>query len=255
MASIWEKMVAQERKVKANELGVKVSDLEESEALNATLEASKSATGVLEGNPKVASNVQSTALSVLRKVTKQDKYEEMEEDDDEETRQLNKLINSHLKYKLSATNINPRDTESKAALNCIEEREGGPWGRLPQELVDKVLIYLGDIDMCGYLHQVSKSTFIPSEKVYQYLCTRTYPSQTGKRILQVKNWYSWQHMLVHRPRLRTNGFYTLRTQYTKAFCADRFWEEKQTQSIVVRAHGFVTVVLAVVFIFGCFAKL
>lgn len=52
--------------------------------------------------------------------------------------------------------------------------------------------------------------------------------------IQVENWLTWRNMLVYRPRLRTNGFYTLRTKYSKGYCNDNFWEEKQYKSIEVR---------------------
>ena len=39
---------------------------------------------------------------------------------------------------------------------------------------------------------------------------------------------------VLRPRIRTNGFYCLRTLYSRAPSNDSFWEEKITQSVEVR---------------------
>lgn len=66
------------------------------------------------------------------------------------------------------------------------EGEGGRWHTLPKEVVDKILIILGDADMLGYISITSKSTFRPSEAVYQYLCSITYPMQTTKKTLQVQ---------------------------------------------------------------------
>ena len=115
--------------------------------------------------------------------------------------------------------------------------EGGKWHRLPYEMVDYILIFLGDVDMMGYLLIVSRHTFQPSEKVYEYLCSIIYLQQTSRKLLQVCKWgNSWRRMLYHRPRLRTNGLYALRTQYTKEHNNDRFWEEKDHRSVEVRFY-------------------
>ena len=88
--------------------------------------------------------------------------------------------------------------------------------------------------MVGYLMMTSRSTFHPSEKVYRYLCEIIYPKQTVKKKLIVENWQKWENMLRHRPRLRTNGFYTLCTIASKAPNNDKFWEEKQYKSVETR---------------------
>ena len=111
---------------------------------------------------------------------------------------------------------------------------GGSWHKLPIEVVDKILIYLADVDMCGYIVMASKSTFQPSEVVYKYLCELIYLKQTSKKQLKVQNWgNSWMKMVIYRPRLRLNGFYSLRTLFTKAHSNDAFWEEKRFESIEV----------------------
>jgi len=115
--------------------------------------------------------------------------------------------------------------------------KGGKWHRLPYEMVDYILIFLGDVDMMGYLLIASRHTFQPSEKVYEYLCSIIYLQQTSRKLLQVCKWgNSWRRMLYHRPRLRTNGLYALRTQYTKEHNNDRFWEEKDHRSVEVRFY-------------------
>jgi F-box only protein C-terminal region len=43
-------------------------------------------------------------------------------------------------------------------------------------------------------------------------------------------------ILVFRPRIRTNGFYCLRTLYSRAPSNDSFWEEKITQSVEVKFY-------------------
>lgn len=115
--------------------------------------------------------------------------------------------------------------------------KGGKWHRLPYEMVDYILMFLGDVDMMGYLLIASRHTFQPSEKVYEFLCSIIYLQQTTRKLLQVCNWgNSWRRMLYHRPRLRTNGLYALRTQYTKEHNNDRFWEEKDHRSVEVRFY-------------------
>ena len=126
------------------------------------------------------------------------------------------------------------EKEQKQEQEQELEESSGPWHKLPPEIVDKILIILGDIDMCGYLLSTSKSTFIPSETVFRYLCSITYPRQTARKQLVVNNWRTWKNMMIYRPRLRTNGIYTLRTSYSKSYCNDNFWEEKQYKSIEVK---------------------
>ena len=124
---------------------------------------------------------------------------------------------------------------SDAAVSLSET--GGKWHRLPYEMVDYILMFLGDVDMMGYLLIASRHTFQPSEKVYEYLCSIIYLQQTSRKLLQVCKWgNSWRRMLYHRPRLRTNGLYALRTQYTKEHNNDRFWEEKDHRSVEVRFY-------------------
>eukprot|EP01039_Chlorochromonas_danica_P001638 gene1637-1788_t len=115
----------------------------------------------------------------------------------------------------------------------------GPWIRLPNELTEKILFFLGDIDMCGYLFMTSKVVFQPQERVFQFLCELCYPCQLMTRQHPLRltgRWKSWQEMLINRPRLRTNGFYTLRTIYSKLPCNDAFWEERQRECIEVRYY-------------------
>mmetsp|Transcript_10734 Transcript_10734/g.14795 ORF Transcript_10734/g.14795 Transcript_10734/m.14795 type:complete len:269 (-) Transcript_10734:48-854(-) len=126
-------------------------------------------------------------------------------------------------------------------INPVEAHETedkvGSWHRLPMEVVDKILFYLADVDMCGYLLIASKSTFKPSEVVYKYLCELIYLKQTSRKKLDVQKWNnSWKNMIINRPRLRTNGFYSLRTMFTKAYNNDAFWEEKRNESIEVRFY-------------------
>lgn len=110
----------------------------------------------------------------------------------------------------------------------------GMWCFLPLETSEKILMYLADVDMCGYLSIIAKTNcFKPTERIYEFLCERIYISQTAKKTLRIETWGSWKDMIIHRPRIRTNGFYCLRTLYSRAPCNDAFWEEKKTQSVEV----------------------
>ena len=248
MDSIWERMIFEERRKRAAELGVKVSELEEQDALNHTIDASRINT-TDENHDKPVNNIKETDISYdfvpdkrmgSTKVLKS----EAEEIDGDDYDDIDESVKGSSYQKavtrccLTAQNDKSTTKSSKTVGIGIE---GGKWHTLPLELVDRILIVLSDIDTCGYLLMASRSTFTPSEKVFEHLCYVTYPRQTARRQLQVERWRSWRRMLIHRPRLRTNGFYTLRTMYSKAPCNDAFWEEKKVQSIEVRFLRFAVI--------------
>ena len=97
-----------------------------------------------------------------------------------------------------------------------------------------------DPDMSGYLHCIAKTNpFRPSELIYQTLCENIYGSQCRKKQLLISNWGgSWRNMLILRPRVRTNGFYCLRTLFSRAPCHDNFWEEKKVQSVECKFYRY-----------------
>jgi hypothetical protein len=109
------------------------------------------------------------------------------------------------------------------------------WNFLPRDVGRIICLLLGDVDMLGYLLQIAKEWVIfGDEQIYQELATRVYLSQTNKKLLNVHKWGNWLGMLMHRPRIRTNGFYSLRTSYWKPPCNDAFWEEKKREFTEVR---------------------
>ena len=57
-----------------------------------------------------------------------------------------------------------------------------------------------------------------------------------QQLMLLGKYLSWKHMLLERPRLRTNGFYTLSTLYSRAPSQDYFWEEKRTKSVEVHFY-------------------
>jgi hypothetical protein len=127
------------------------------------------------------------------------------------------------------------DTIASASSDSYTRNEDDrKWGRLPEELIVKILHYLSDIDSCGYLFMVSKTYFfVATEEIFKHLCEKVYLNQTNRKILRLERWRSWRRMLICRPRLRTNGFYFLSTLYAKPPNNDAFWEEKKVKTIEV----------------------
>lgn len=100
------------------------------------------------------------------------------------------------------------------------------WCDLPLEIGSIICEYL-DVDYCGYLFMISKTwSILPTKKVYHQHCLAIFLSQTFKKIMNISYWGTWKKMLIDRPRLRTNGIYSLRTSFWKPPVNDRFWEEK-----------------------------
>eukprot|EP01038_Epipyxis_sp_PR26KG_P008008 gene8008-10852_t len=254
-SELWEKMLLEERKQKAHQLGIRVCDLEEIELYEATIanstflstelsHVSNSTVPSIEsksGYDQTASGdtfyPNNNSSFVEKNVSFHNHSKTFLDDDLDED---NFDIDPNIHYlPIDNKRIIESNSVTQKRLNKSEqfqEDHGGPWIFLPQDIVDKILIVLGDIDMCGYLKMTSKSVFRPSEAVYKYLCELTYLKQTTRKLLKIENWKTWYNMLTHRPRIRTNGFYTLRTMYSKAPSNDAFWEEKKTQSIEVRFY-------------------
>ena len=100
------------------------------------------------------------------------------------------------------------------------------WCSLPSDIGHLISMFV-DIDCCGYLYMISKQwTILPNEETYRSLCFYIFLSQSSMKKMNVLKWGTWKNMLILRPRLRTNGIYTLRTLYSKPPVNDRFWEEK-----------------------------
>lgn len=217
MASIWEKMIIEERKAKAAELGLKVSELEEMENLALSIEE----------NMNINSSSSSSATSSTPKV------EPVPEKKNSNVSVVKQLPSTNKKI-LTPVKVVEHVVVSHPVAVSSSSHKCGPWVHLIPELVDRVLEYVGDPDMMGYLLMTSKSVFQPTERVYRFICESIYPKQTLKHTLNIDKWLSWRRMLINRPRLRLNGFYSLKTLYSRAPCNDNFWEPKQYQSIEVR---------------------
>lgn len=102
------------------------------------------------------------------------------------------------------------------------------WTFLPRDVSRLICSLLGDVDMLGYLFSVSKEWPVtPDEALCREVALRIYSSQAKKKsLMKVEKWGGWKKMLMRRPRLRMNGFYSLCTKYRKPPCNDAFWNEK-----------------------------
>ena len=104
------------------------------------------------------------------------------------------------------------------------------WNYLPQDVANIVVEFVFDIDCYGYLHCVSLSWPIkPNEAAYRNMCSLIYMSQSLKKTINFEKWGGAKQMLMDRPRLRTNGFYSLKTTYSRPPINDAFWEEKRRE--------------------------
>jgi hypothetical protein len=239
MDSLWHQLRLEDRRLRAAQLGVKVSDLEEMEELQETLaesahEMQTVATPQNQRRAYEVPNIVGPGSGANSHTDTHNMNIEPEVEEDHDSQYFDK--DSVLFRRLAKPQAKVSSQDVTLTALTLDSQDGGRWHTLPQEVVDRILVILGDIDMMGYLCMASKSTFHPSDAVYQYLCAITYPMQTSRRTLQVENWLTWRNMLIHRPRLRMNGFYTLRTKYSKGYCNDHFWEEKQFKSIEVRSY-------------------
>jgi hypothetical protein len=238
--NLWEQMVTEERRRLASSLGLRVSDVEEQQALLTSLQESKGE----EDDPDRSEVAHpERLLSTINESGEEAMGVDEEGEEDVAVEYSSSLCHTKeplnhyhtLSISITAHNAVSSSSSSTAAASA-EVEEGGSWHLLPQVLVDHILTLLGDPDMCGLLHCTSRRTFQASENVYRFLCEITYPRQTTKKTCRMENWRSWRNMCVMRPRLRTNGFYTLRTMFSKAHCNDEFWEEKRYESIEVKYY-------------------
>lgn len=112
------------------------------------------------------------------------------------------------------------------------------WYTLPVDLSQRILGFLLDPDMLGYLVQVSKvNPFAPRKVAFREVCEHIYSRQLlGNGLKFKETGRDWKEMLVNRPRLRTNGAYFLRTIYSKAHCNDNFWEGKKHEIIELKMY-------------------
>lgn len=204
-------MIVAERRQMAQQLGVRVSDLEE--ALNLSLAMGESKLDSEQEGLKPETERQPQPQQ--QSSTQADVEDEMDEGAD-----------------MPAETV-PTASATNATTKAQVERS--KWYLLPNELSDIILEILGCPDMLGIIMCVARSNpFLPSQHVYKQIVNDIYPKQFGRATLKInlRNWGgSWKTMLIHRPRIRTNGFYTLKTLYTKPPTNDSFDEPKIVGSI------------------------
>jgi hypothetical protein len=246
LSHIWEDMLINERKQLCAKTGTRVSDWEEEnsllQAIKESLESDNDSLRVQQphmslSQPRSASYKRiSSADDTL--FQKSDNQKEAEVEAEEELQTDMMVIEQNMpRLRLSDEKavIDRLDEMSSAVITADEDESC--WMRLPYEIAQRILIILGDIDMCGYLLMVAKHhPFKPSEVVFRSICESTFPRQTLKKKIQIDRWKLWKNMAIYRPRIRTNGFYCLRTSYTRAPCNDNFWEQRITEFIEVKFY-------------------
>ncbi|CAM9280616.1 unnamed protein product [Chrysoparadoxa australica] len=117
----------------------------------------------------------------------------------------------------------------------IEEAYSDVFVSLGDDLARKVMLFL-DPDSVAQCGCVCKAWQFPlDEQVFRYLCEQTYLKQSAKKQLNVARWRSWRRMLIHRPRLRTNGIYFLRNSYLKQPVLD-MWTTAQPGELLKVTH-------------------
>jgi hypothetical protein len=237
--SLWEKMVLEERKVEAERRGIRVCDLEEENSLSLAVEES---IGRRERERQAEQHENSKNSSTDAQLEVQNKSKNENENENQDGRETaddtdeNENENEFLDHLDNYSSNGAVTTTSNPDSPIVVTEELSIWQLLlPQDLSLRIILFLGDVDMCGYLMQIAKTNcFKPTELIFKALCERIYTSQSKKKLMIVENWKTWRNMLVFRPRIRTNGFYSLRTLYSRAPSNDSFWEEKITQSVEVK---------------------
>ena len=201
-STLYETMVAAERRQLATQLGMRVADLEEQQALALALAASEKDSAQVPAQ----TSAQATPAPATSQEQEQEQKQEQKQEEEEGIEVMGTFARS--------------DNQLDPSTRLTEEQKSrSKWWLLPQELADRILLFVGSIDMLGYVQLIAKTNpFRPSEYAWRQMAKQTYPRQFGAATrLIIENWGgSWRNLVIHRPRLRTNGFYTLRTLYTKA---------------------------------------
>lgn len=223
---LWQRMATEEMRREARARGIRLSELEEERAMQAAMQESTS----IVVNASITTGTTSSTLGIINEHVSNKDEGPVEFDEEQPD------CDHHLPHDNDGINV----AFSPATMLSSTNSELSIWQtHLPSEITVKILQLLLDPDMCGYLSCVAKTNpFKPNEAVYKAMCEKIYTNQTRKKQLVVENWVSWRNMLIFRPRLRTNGFYCLRTLFTRAPCHDNFWEEKKVQSVECKFYRY-----------------
>ncbi len=235
MDNLYEVMVNRELKIKASSRGITISQLEEELALEQALAESIAATSdnsiVSAANERHSAYTESRSdLEISLLVGKGSNMLDMPQ--------------STILQDDEYDDVNDQTADKVFSRKCISEDSNieqiSIWFLLPKELAEYILIILGNIDMMGILQCVCKSKnfpFLPTEKVYKSIYSYIYPATNKIPISLLMNRFgSYKSILINKPRIRFNGFYSLRTTYTRAPCNDNFWEDKKVESIEVKYY-------------------
>lgn len=222
MNTIYEGMVTRERRQLASELGLKISDLEEMAALEQGLLESRASQNASARGAATSTETKEVIEKAATAAEKEEKAVAEGLDDDE----------GGGAFSLEDSSGGRIDGESTRLT--LEQRRASPWWLLPPEMADRICEFIGDPDCLGLLCCVAKTNGLcPTEMAYKQMAQALYPRQFGAHTgLNVANWgHSWRLLLINRPRIRVNGFYSLRTMFTKAPTNDSFTDPKILESI------------------------
>lgn len=182
---LWHIMTLEEKRKAAHSLGLRISDWETMQSLNAALQ---------ESEYSVFSE-KNAFMSCGEKLGRR-KQESVKESDDYESEEETVALVPFF------------ETE------CKEEVDGEKYSDLICSLPNCVHITICqflDSDSICYSSLVSPHWhFLRDEELYKDLCKRTYLVQSKKKTLNPNKWKGWKNMYKWRPRVRTNGFYMMR---------------------------------------------
>lgn len=245
--SIYEKLVFAERRAEAEALGIPLGELEESRALQNAIEDTK-----CEGNATTRSDVTDAGVNLsLHDLS----LEEPGEDNASYSSNSTVILDS-------ASMIFSSTPQADGAIDDVrvpnvEEENSVIWDRLPAEMAIQVHAFVGDVDMFGVFALLNRSIaasarvvytaptpglFMVREVMWKQFCEQTFPRQFASLMglermkLPTDKFSSWKDMAIMRPRIRTNGFYSVRTMYSRAPSNDCFWEERRTKSVEVQFY-------------------
>lgn len=236
MSELWESMIIRERRQEAARRNISVAAVEEDEVL---LQAVKESLLCTRNTDKGASfsatttPIKATAHTLLPDLTvyEQDNDDNIY-DDYIDTPIITNTIAQAITKPVETGTVTDADVDEEAiSYNSI-------WYKLPTEISQVILLQLLCVDTTAMLHIVAKNNpFQPTEIIYKALCQHIYLKQSNKKTLLVNKFQnSYYYMVSNRSRIRTNGFYTLRTTYTKPPCNDVFWEDRRVECIETKYY-------------------
>jgi len=253
---LWDKMVIREAREEAQRMGVSVADWEEARAMAKALQDSvrenvNSSSSAGDGLGRAGAGFDPFSKqggTETADLADNQSEEEEEEEEEEEGGEGSQLDSASFVYSSSASvraGSSASNPHSSSTYLPPHDPDDSIWFNLPSDITILVHQFMGCIDTAGYMSMLCHGAryangglFYVAEKVYQHLCQQIFLKQFHARKLALTNFKSWKSMAIYRPRLRTNGFYSLRTVYSKPPCTDYFWEEKQKRVQGLECHFY-----------------